>query len=300
MRLRIISRQVFIKSELLFGLLYATVVPSHNHWAVIALLGIITGFSTLAPTSVAAQTPQTPQTPPRPPGIANLIAGGGSERFNVDPTFEAKDRKMRLLREQGRALYAAGKLPEAAQRFEESMRLMPDTVGLLWELADIYERTGRTQDELELFRFQVERWHDKNTKPLLTYALLLVKTKHPQEAAAQYHAALSGLPRRDDLVVPLELRFDNSFVPTPRLEAAIETGLGMLEYLPGHREEALVHLKRAVVLYPKFATAQYYLGATLRESPKATDRASANQALQKAVDYGTPAIRSAVNKLTKP
>ena len=274
-------------------------MSKHSHWAVAALLAAAAGFITLAPTAVAAQTPQMPHKPPLPRGIRNLFAGGTGEIIVADPDEEgAEESKARVLQEQGRALYAAGKLPEATKRFEESLRLSPATAGLLWELADIYERTGRTQDELRLFCFEVERWKSKDPETLLTYALLLVKTKQSQAAVAPYHAALSVLPHDYGLTVPLELRFDNYFVPLPHLEAAIETGLGMLEYHWGYFEKALVHLRRAAVLYPKFAAAQYYLGAALRESPKETDRVSANRALQKAVEYGPPAIRSAVDKLT--
>lgn len=271
-------------------------MSKQNYRAVLAFPAFVGGFSVVVSAPVAAQTTE------RPAGIRGLFAGGTGERLVAAPgpdlAAEARESKTRQLREQGHALYVAGKLSEAAKRFEEALHLRPDTVGLFPDLADIYQRAGRTQDALHLYGLQVDRWKDKNPKMLLTYAQLLIQAKQSQEAVAPYHEALSGLPRNDNLPVPLEQRFDNSFVPTPHLEAAIETGLGMLEYQRGYFEKALLHLRRATALYPKFATPQYYLGATLRESPQESDQVSANQALQKAVENGTPTIRSAVIKLT--
>lgn len=266
-------------------------MSKRNHGAIVALLG----FIVVLPTRSEAQT----ITPPS--GVQGITTGGTSEiLIKVDPAVEARESKALELRTQGRALYAAGKLSDAAKKFEESLSLSTVTAGLFPELADIYQRTGRTQDAMNLYRFQVNYWKSKDTKTLLTYALLLLKTNQPQEAVTVYHEALIGMPRNEYLVIPLQLRFDiaPASVPTSYLEAAIETGLGMLDYYRGYREKALPHLRRATVLYPNFATAQYYFGAALRQSPDKRDQAMAKKALQKAVEMGTPAIQEAAKKLS--
>jgi len=88
--------------------------------------------------------------------IANLIAAAavavllGSAGDASAQTAASNKATARALFEEGRKLVAEGKLSEACPKFEASQRLEPGA-GVLFNLADCYEQTGRTASAWSLF-----------------------------------------------------------------------------------------------------------------------------------------------------
>jgi len=266
-------------------------MPHRNYGTFLAVIALSGAYSLAVAAPARAQ-----QTAP-PPGNETLFYLPPGE---TSPVHEAHLKKVRDLIEQGRVLYKAGKLPEAAKVFEEALHLNKSSGSVFHELSDIYEKQARWNDAVKLYQPLVNLQKSNDYEKLFKYALVLTKAKRIEEAVQAYHQGLQHLPQTEDqgFYVPLQKRFNNtSYVPAPRLEAAIETALGMIDHWQGYYPQAIPHLRRAISLYPTFATPHFYLGASLRYSLDKTIQADAEKSFQRAIDLGGSEVQASVKKL---
>ena len=135
-------------------------------------------------------------------------------------------------------------------------------------------------------------------------AVVLQRLGRPAEAAAKLDASLRITPASLPAQVRLaEALFDAgeiersatvfSAVKDPAAEPAVQYGLGRIAAARGRHAEAVGHFRRAVALFPEFASAHYGLALSLRATGQ---REEAAAALARHAEFGArwPAIEDPV------
>ena len=285
--------------------------------ALTTLLLALVGSGLVASPAANAQTPARPAPPQKAEVsleekkayakmLSETLGGSVGKIKSPPPSPEVQARWNRLceLSKQGNSFYNAGNYPEALKVYEEGMRL--DHPGWFFNydrLGNIYEMQGRWADALKLYEQRGDNCLASgvsDSRLLMDYALILLKNGQKAKAVQAYHAALPGLATNTNAhPVPLK-----RFVQAPAsvsdkwLEAAIETGRAMTN-LFFDQTVAARQLRRALMLYPSFAPANYYLGSLLRNNPDPALQSEGQAALQRAMTSGTPQVQAATDKLLK-
>jgi tetratricopeptide (TPR) repeat protein len=141
----------------------------------------------------------------------------------------------------GYSLYARGRVAEAIEHFEQSLRLKPDNVPTLLNLARVEEQRGRL-DEASGRLLAALEIDPTDTTVLLNLGVVYTKAGRLDDAIAQFEEAL---------------RF-----PSPD-QYLVHNGLGVALIRKGRTAEAVEHFQEAVRLKPEYRMARANLERAL-------------------------------------
>jgi len=141
----------------------------------------------------------------------------------------------------GYSLYARGRVAEAIEHFEQSLRLKPDNVPTLLNLARVEEERGRFGEAIVRLRAALDI-DPADTTVLLNLGVAYTKAGRLDDAIAQFEEAL---------------RF-----PSPD-QYLIHNGLGVALIRKGRTAEAVGHFQEAVRLKPEYRMARANLERAL-------------------------------------
>ena len=130
----------------------------------------------------------------------------------------------------GHSLYARGRVAEAIEHFEASLRIKPDNVPSLLNLARVEEERGRYDEAIARLRAALDI-DPTDTTVLVNLGAVYTKAGRYEDAMAQYEEALRN-PSPDDYLA--------------------HNGLGVALIRTGHTAEAVEHFREAVRLNPRF------------------------------------------------
>ena len=141
----------------------------------------------------------------------------------------------------GYSLYARGRVAEAIEHFEQSLRLKPDNVPTLLNLARVEEQRGRLDEAIARLRAALEI-DPTDTTVLLNLGVVYTKAGRLDDAIAQFEEALR-FPSPDGYL--------------------IHNGLGVALIRKGRTAEAVDHFQEAVRLKPEYQMARANLERAL-------------------------------------
>jgi tetratricopeptide (TPR) repeat protein len=141
----------------------------------------------------------------------------------------------------GYSLYARGRVAEAIEHFEQSLRLKPDNVPTLLNLARVEEQRGRLDEAIARLRAAL-KIDPTDTTVLLNLGVVYTKAGRPDDAIAQFEEALR-FPSPDGYL--------------------IHNGLGVALIRKGQTAEAVDHFQEAVRLKPEYQMARANLERAL-------------------------------------
>jgi tetratricopeptide (TPR) repeat protein len=141
----------------------------------------------------------------------------------------------------GYSLNARGRVAEAIDHFEASLRLKPDSVPTLLNLARVEEARGRFDEAIARLRVALEI-DPTDTTVLVNLGVVYTKEGHFDDAIAQFELALSN--------------------PSPN-DFLAHNGLGVALIRKGHTAEAVDHFREAVRLKPGYVMARSNLERAL-------------------------------------
>jgi len=141
----------------------------------------------------------------------------------------------------GYSLYARGRVAEAIEHFEQSLRLKPDNVPTLLNLARVEEERGRLDEAIARLRAALDI-DPTDTTVLLNLGVVYTKAGRLDDAIAQFEEALR-FPSPDGYL--------------------IHNGLGVALIRKGQTAEAVDHFQEAVRLKPEYKMARANLERAL-------------------------------------
>jgi len=141
----------------------------------------------------------------------------------------------------GYSLYARGRVADAIEHFERSLRIKPDNVPTLLNLARVEEGRGRLDEAIACLRAALQI-DPADTTVLLNLGVVYTKAGRLDDAIAQFEEAL---------------RF-----PSPD-EYLVHNGLGVALIRKGRTAEAVEHFQEAVRLKPDYRMARANLERAL-------------------------------------
>ena len=141
----------------------------------------------------------------------------------------------------GYSLYARGRVAEAIEHFEQSLRLKPDNVPTLLNLARVEEERGRLDEAIARLRAAL-KIDPTDTTVLLNLGVVYTKAGRLDDAIAQFEEALR-FPSPDGYL--------------------IHNGLGVALIRKGQTAEAVDHFQEAVRLKPEYKMARANLERAL-------------------------------------
>ncbi len=199
------------------------------------------------------------------------VAGEESVEFMIKPmeaalekTYSEADRQFL----KANKLYAGGKFAEAAEAYEEAVRLDPANWGYKLNLGLSYKKAGRADEALAAFRAAAEL--------------------NPESYSANKEAgealALSGL------FAEAKPYYEKAVALSPD-DPDAQYNLGACLISTGDPEAALLHFRTAVGLKPDYAEAYYQSGTILIGQNKT---AEARAALEKFLEIAPAHERAAV------
>ncbi len=141
----------------------------------------------------------------------------------------------------GYSLYARGRVADAVQHFEASLRIKPDNVPTLLNLARVYEDRGQYDDAIARLR-GARAIDPTDTTVMINLGTVYTKAKRWDEAAAEFEEALRYSSPDDYLA---------------------HNGLGVTLIQRGKLDEAAEQFRDAVRLRPDFWKARANLERTL-------------------------------------
>jgi protein O-mannosyl-transferase len=130
----------------------------------------------------------------------------------------------------GYSLYASGRVADAIEHFEASLRLKPDNVPALLNLARVEEQRGRFDEAIARLR-TAQSIDPTDTTVMVNLGTVYTKARRYEEATAQFEEALRN-PSPDDYLA--------------------HNGLGVALIQSGKTAEAVEQFQEAVRLRPDF------------------------------------------------
>jgi tetratricopeptide (TPR) repeat protein len=150
----------------------------------------------------------------------------------------------------GHSLYARGRVAEALDHFEASLRLKPDNIPTLLSIAKVEEERGRFDEAIVRLRSALSI-DPTDTTALINLGVVFTKAGRFDEAIAQFEEALRN-PSPDDYLA--------------------HNGLGVALIRTGRTSEGAEHFQEALRLRPDFWKARANLERALEMLNSSTPR----------------------------
>ena len=266
------------------------------------ILGVVAVFSIAALASVPGAALAEPSTIPS----QGDGTGPGFQR-GQEKNFRAKAGEAQQLAHDAAVNLHVGRYAQAEIEARQSLALNSGNGVPAEILAATLEAQGKDQEALEQYQKVVEHY-DKQSRNLLPYAQLLLKSGKWAEAVAVYNQALPSLG--DDELEKRTSHFSPDVAEPLALEIALHLERGQI--YNGTRgwagdtqnTEAMAEYGKALQLAPNNALTNYYYGAGWQKlSPtERTKFGTVQQAkthLQKAVKTGNADVKAAAQKALK-
>ncbi len=159
----------------------------------------------------------------------------------------------------GFALFNTGRVPEAAEHYQEALRIKPDYPEAHNNLGNVLAKTGRLPEAIEHYK-QALHLNSRYPEAHNNLGIALYETGHLQEAIEHYEQALH-----------LNSRYPDA-----------HNNLGNALRESGHLQEAIEHYEQALRIEPDYPDTHNNLGIALRESGH----------LQEAIEHYEQALRT--------
>jgi len=273
----------------------------------IVTTALVAACLSVAPTAMG-QVPET----------QHLAHQGSAIYAAPTPEQQTDTEKAALLTHDAASSLHAGHYAQAEAEARQALSL--DDYGVPEEvLAQALDAQGKTQEALQAYRTVVEHY-DRQSRNLLPYALLLLKSGQWGHAVAVYNQAITSLPSvgshpetpivQDGDVMRANSHFSPDTPEPTALATAIHIARGLVYNASSdwagesQNKEAVAEYGKALQLAPDSALTNYYYGVGWQklspaEHTKFGSVQQAKAALQKAILLGKGDVKKAAEKALK-
>lgn len=185
----------------------------------------------------------------------------------------------------GAALYSRGRLKEAEQYYDVSLRLNPNLASIHHNIGLVYAKTDRLAEAVAQYE-EAFRLNPRFYPAQYQWGVTLMRMGRPQEALEHFAKTLAIMPNMAEALHGAGLAlfklgrvaeavgyYEKALQLNPAYDEA-EFNLGVALFQMNRVPEAVKHFERALRINPKLAEAHYNLGLALAQTGRLAEAAS--------------------------